>query len=605
MCGIAGIILREGAPSEDNLFRMARILGHRGPDDHGIYVHGRVGFAHTRLSIIDLSGGHQPLYNTERTLALVANGEVYNYVELHVRLSREGCRFLTRSDSEAILHAYAFHGDGFLPHLHGMFAFALHDTEKREVILARDRLGIKPLFYLTLRDGIAFASEIKALLPLLPHGPSLNPGALMQFLQSDFTSGEDTIIRGIKRLPPAHAMRIRANLSVERWRYWNPTEVQTRSRSFQEAKEEFDALLDEVMREHVRSDVPYGLFLSGGVDSATLCALLNRYQPRSVRTFSIGFTENAAKCELDDAQRIANLFGTLHTPITASREAVFRRIPFVIWETDELMKDYACLPTSILAEETSKELKVVFTGEGGDEVFAGYGRYRRHPLQRWGKSILAPGSGGFRTRGHWKRRWSSAVFGQALRASLPTVREPFVKAWRESPGSWSYIQRGQYTDMTTAMRDDLLVKVDRILMGFGLEGRVPYLDHRVLEFGLSLPDSLKVRSRQGKLFLKGFAEGHLPSDHVYQKKRGFNIPVDAWFTPSFLKGLTDKLLQNAAIREWFIPEGVKRLFARQLSRGDVSNQIWNLMHFAIWHHIFIENPGTRPSVSEYPLDWIS
>jgi asparagine synthase (glutamine-hydrolysing) len=159
--------------------------------------------------------------------------------------------------------------------------------------------------------------------------------------------------------------------------------------------------------------------------------------------------------------------------------------------------------------------------------------------------------------------------------------------------------------MTTAMRDDLLVKVDRILMGFGLEGRVPYLDHRVVEFGLSLPDSLKVRSRQGKLFLKGFAEGHLPSDHVYQKKRGFNIPVDAWFTPSFLKGLTDKLLQNAAIREWFIPEGVKRLFARQLSRGDVSNQIWNLMHFAIWHHIFIENPGTRPSVSEYPLDWIS
>ena len=604
MCGIAGIYSVNRVVSQDLLSRMANALSHRGPDDTGTYINDQIGLAHTRLSIIDLSGGHQPLFSPDGNLALVANGEVYNYLELRKELIDSGCQFLSHSDSETILHAYSIHSRDFMARLHGMFAFALFDKATKTLTLARDRLGIKPLFYTKLLDGIAFASEIKALLPVLDKPAQINSTSLIQFLQNQFNTGEETIIRGIFRLPPGEALQIDATGRIERWRYWSATSVKPRVCDFNTAAEEFDELIDVVMHEHMRSDVPYGLFLSGGVDSAILLAMLNRFQDKPVRSFSVGYAETRMADELDDAERIARQFNAEHTPLILDKDSVFKSLVHTIWASDDLMRDYASLPTAILSQYASKELKVVFTGEGGDEVFAGYGRYRKTGLQRWITNLIAPGSGGFRTRGHWRRPWPDKVFGSELLNVSDAVRKPFIDSWRATPKEWSDIQRSQYTDILTALPDNLLVKADRMMMAFGLEGRVPYLDHRIVEFGLSLPDNLKVKPGQGKLFLKQWAERLLPHDHLYRKKRGFHVPVGDWLQGLFFEQLSDKLIHNDAIRHWFKTAGVKQMLASHQAGKDASREIWGLMQFAIWHRLFIDNPGQVPSAQEDPIDWI-
>ncbi len=609
MCGIAGLITRQTTPEptrqREMLAKMAGLLCHRGPDDEGIHIDGQVGLAHTRLSIIDIDGGHQPLFSADKNLSLIANGEIYNYIELQQALSAQGRQFTTNSDSETILQAYASYGRDFLQHLHGMFAFALHDKQKQRLILARDRLGIKPLFYTVLPDRVVFASEIKALLSQLPHTPEINPEAFIQYLQSQFNTGRETIIKGVHRLLPGEALAIDANLKLRHWHYWSALDIKPSEIDFHEASMQFDTLFETVMREHMRSDVPYGLFLSGGVDSAILLAMLDRLQDRPIRSFSVGFSDVKMADELDDAKRMAKHFNTQHTPLTLSREAVFNTLPHTVWAADDLMRDYASLPTSVLAQHAARELKVVFSGEGGDEVFAGYGRYRKARPERWLRNLIMPGSGGFRTRGHWQHRWSSRLFGAELKAAKTAVRAPYINAWQATPKGWTDIQRSQYTDLSTALPDNLLVKADRMLMAHGLEGRVPFLDHRVVEFGMSLPDQLKVDSRGGKAFLKRWAEQFLPADHLYRKKRGFHVPVREWLYGPFLDKLANKLTHNTAIKTWFRAESVKQILEQQRTGHNASLEIWGMMQFAIWHRLFIEQPGTRPTEQEDPLDWIS
>jgi len=605
MCGIAGFYYRHpNADAAERLQRMAAALHHRGPDDSGIFLRGNVGLAHTRLSIIDLEGGHQPLFDDARGLALVANGEVYNYVELREELQRAGRPFVTHSDCETILQAYAEDERGFLTRLRGMFAFALHDERAGSLTLARDRLGIKPLFYTETADGLAFASELKALLALLPTPPAIRPEALVQYLQNQFNTGEQTIFAGIRRLPPGEALRIDATGRIERWRYWSALDVEPRRCGFEEAAREFDQLMDSAMQEHMRADVPFGLFLSGGVDSAVLLAMLDRYQDKPIRSFSVGFSEASMRDELSDAERIARQFRTEHTPLQLDQQAVFHRLVHTVWAADDLMRDYASLPTDILAQRAAQELKVVFSGEGGDEVFAGYGRYRQSPLQRWAKNLIKPGSGGFRTRGHWRRPWPRRVFGPELQAVSDAVRAPIIAAWQATPSQWDDVQRSQYVDLTSALPDNLLVKADRMLMSFGLEGRVPFLDHRIVEFGLALPTELKIQRGQGKLFLKRWAEQYLPKDHLYHKKRGFHVPVDVWLQGDFLAGLADRLPRNPAIRQWFRVDGVTQMLAAHQAGKDASREIWGLMQFAIWHRLFVEAPGQVPAAEEDPLDWL-
>ena len=599
MCGIAGVLLREGRADEGMLRRMAAALAHRGPDDLGVHLAGPLGLVQTRLSIIDLERGHQPMI--DRDLALAANGEIYNFMELRQALEARGRRFATASDSETILHAYALDGLAALDSLHGMFAFALHDARRGELVLARDRLGIKPLYYARLPDRLLFASELKAVLAVWPSACDIRPDALVQFLQNRFNSGPSSLVRGICRLAPGTALVVDAALDLREHRYWSPLDVRPRPREFERAGEEFEPLFRQVMIEHLRADVPYGLFLSSGVDSGVLLAMVSELAGQPARTFSVGYRD--AGDELARAAAIARRFGAAHTEIVLDRDAVFRRLPHTIWAADDLLHDYACLPTSFLAERAGRDLKVVLTGEGGDEVFAGYGRYRRSPLQRWAANLFRPGSGGFRTRGYWRTDWTRRVFGTELSAAAAAWRAPFISAWRVTPGAWTDIMRCQFTDLQTYLADDLLVKADRVLMGFGLEGRVPFLDHRVVEFGLSLPDGLKIRRRAGKLFLRKWAERRLPRGHLWQPKRGFYVPMRRWLHGDFLDKLAVRLPHHPAIRRWFRPDGVADLVREQQAGGNASRAIWGLMQIAIWHRIFAE--GHTPSRDEDPLAWIA
>jgi asparagine synthase (glutamine-hydrolysing) len=606
MCGIAGFIMRDGAPPPvPDLERMSAALAHRGPDDRGLHCSGPVGLAQTRLSIIGLATGHQPMVSQGGSLALVVNGEVYNYIELNALLAGRGRRPHSDSDSETILLAYAEYGPAFLSELRGMYAFALHDARQRRLILARDRLGIKPLFYTELPDRIAFASEIKALLPLLRREPEINAWALRQFLQNQFAGGEQTIIEGIRRVLPGQALTVDDQLRIERKRYRSALDIGPQRRDARDAIEALDALMDELMREHMRSDVPFGLFLSGGVDSAVLAAMLHKQGAGRIRSYSVGYRGATMGDELEQARAVATHFGLDHKELRLDLTRVFGRIPHTIWAADELMRDYACLPTSILAEAAQGEVKVVFSGEGGDEVFAGYRRYRPTLVERWVKGLLRPGTDGFRTRGQWQRRWARRLMGRDLQAAGARERELVLRAWRATPAGWSDLRRRQYTDLTTALPDNLLVKTDRMLMAFGVEGRVPFLDHRLVELGLALPDDLKIRGHQGKWLLKEWARPYLPPGHLDRPKRGFHVPVGDWLRGERVIQIGRRLAANRGIERWFEAGAVADLIAASRAGRGTGRELWGLLQFAIWHRMFIEQPGLRPTPDEDPLDWIA
>ncbi|MCF6218021.1 MAG: asparagine synthase (glutamine-hydrolyzing) [Gammaproteobacteria bacterium] len=580
-------------------------LAHRGPDHQDVYCDGSLGLAHTRLSIIDLAGGDQPFIDEQYGLILVANGEIYNHLELRKELEDQGRQFQTHSDCETILHAYAVYGDTFLEHIGGMFAFALFDRKKQRLILARDRLGMKPLFIAETSEGVCFASEIKALLPALAEKPSINPSALIQFLQNQNASGRETLFSGIEQLLPGECVTVEQGRVVDRLRYWSALGVEPRDISYAEAESEFDSLMETVMTQHMRADVPFGLFLSGGVDSTTLLALLSRYKAEPIRTFSLGFCNSSVGDELSTAESIAKHFNSQHTIIRPTAESMLQRLVYSTWAADDLMRDFANLPTSLLAEEAAQDLKVVFSGEGGDEAFAGYGRYRPGKLESLLKNRLYPGSGGFRTGGNFRGGLPKQLFSEKLLQRADQWRAPIITAWQEAPTEWSDLQRRQYVDITTALPDNLLVKADRMLMSWGLEGRLPFVDHRVIEFGLSLPDGLKIEGKQGKMFLKKWASRHLPSEHFWQKKRGFSVPVGDWLASDYLGKVGMALLESPAIAEWMQRRGVEKLLKRQQQKGDVTKNIYALLQFSIWHKLFIEGSGVRPPTLIDPLRFLA
>lgn len=598
MCGIAGHHGIEAPLSEARVQQSLRRLQHRGPDDRGVYRHGCVTLAHTRLSIIDLAGGHQPLTTDDDALVAVVNGEIYNYVELGRELRALGCRFRTESDSEVLLHGYAVWGEAVLDRLAGMYAFALLDRRRNRLLLGRDRLGMKPLFLSATPDGVAFASEIKALLPLLPRRPELAPAPLLRHLQNQFSAGRETVLDGVERVLPGELVTVEAGRVVSRRRYWSATRVSPREIDFDTAAAEFDELFDTVMREHMRSDVPFGLFLSGGVDSSILLAGLARLRGEPTSTYSVGFDSPGMVDELPLAARMAERYGSRHHPIAPDGPALLARLPRSIWAADDLMRDYANLPTLYLAEQASRDLKVVFSGEGGDEAFGGYGRYRVNAFERFIKRLLFPGSGGFRTGGLLRARSRRHLLGEALAEVSATVRDPVIAAWREAPAAWSDLQRMQYVDLSTALPDNLLVKADRMLMVHGLEGRLPFVDHRIVEFGLSLPDALKTADGQGKVFLKRWAERLVEPELLYAPKRGFHVPVRGWFEPE-LDRLARLMPSHPVLRAWFRSEGLRALFDEDRARGRLSRAGFALIQFALWHRVVLDegdDPGDNVDV---------
>ncbi len=603
MCGIGGIYLNRGEAQDATLTAIAQRLAHRGPDGSGQWREQRVGLVHARLAIIDLSGGQQPLTNENGNLVLVANGEIYNYIELRQELEALGHRFATHSDCETILHAYEAWGENFIERLHGMFAFALYDRSSGILLLARDRLGIKPLFVCERPDGFYFSSEIKGLLPITGK-PEVAPAALAQYLQSNYSTGRATLFQGVERLLPGEMVTVDAAGAITRRRYWSPYQIQPANISLPDALERYDALMRDVMREHMRTDVPFGLFLSGGVDSSVLLALLARESQTPIRTLSVGFPDSGVRNELAVAATTAARFSANHSALQLDKNSLLPRLPHCIWAADELMADYASLPLSALAERAGEELKVVFSGEGGDEVFAGYGRYRPHPLKALLGWLRAPDTGGYRSKGQFSGQPPN-LFSPELHAALPRWHEPFSDAWRAAPLRWSRLQRMQATDMETWLPDDLLVKADRILMAWGVEGRVPFLDHRVVEFGLALPDGLKIDRTNGKRFLKQWAEQFLPREQLWGKKSGFTVPVREWLSGDLLDQLETRLPENTGIRRWFNPDQVRALIQRQRSNGRHSAALWALLQFAIWHTLFIDGDGSRPPASTNILEYIA
>ncbi len=564
-----------------------------------------VGLAHTRLSIIDLAGGHQPIRDAKGHYLLVANGEIYNFVELTAEAQADGYRFTTRSDSETILYAWDRFGVEGLQRLNGMFAFALYCVRERTLILARDRLGIKPLYFASLPDRVAFASEIKGLLPLLPHTPGVSAAALARTLEVGFNSGPNTLLEGVRRLEPGTAMIVRADLSLTCVPFWSPLELARRDDlTPADAQAMLSTLFGQVLREHMRSDVPYGLFLSGGVDSATLLWRLSEQSAGPLRTYSVGYQDAGAGDELARAARVARHFGSTHTELRLDPRAVLNALPFSVWAADDLVYDPACLPTALLAQTAASDLKVVFTGEGGDEVFGGYGRYRRTGIQRWLKGLRDPSGIGYRDASRWTNALRHACFGRELELARGDRDAPLQRAWREVPVPWGFVQRAQYTDLRTELHDDLLVKVDRMLMGFGLEGRVPFLDHRMVEFGLSLPERIKVNGRIGKVLLKDWARDQLPAGHIEGKKRGFGVPVGGLFQGALLTEIEQRLQANPMLRDWLKPGAVAAVTGILRRTGRADDLLLQLLQVAAWYRIFLDGPVRRPSVDDDLLDWI-
>lgn len=603
MCGIAGYYLKRPDLSQSRLAEMAQRLAHRGPDGQGFHTVGPIGLAHTRLAIIDLAGGAQPLYNEDRTLCLVANGEIYNAPELRQELLASGHHFATHSDCETILHGYEAWGENVLSRLLGMFAFALHDMQQGELVLARDRLGIKPLYYTINQEGFGFASELKALLPLLGQ-PTVDPLGLAQYLQNNFTCAPHTLLAGVSKVSPGELIKIGAEGLRQQRRYWSPLQAKPLDFTLNEALEYFDTLIQEVIKIHLRSDVAFGLFLSGGIDSSLLTALISRHNQEPLRTFSIGFPDTSVHNELTAAAAIATQFATCHTAYEVRAEELLNRLPYTVWAADDLTADYANLPVSLLAEQAAEgKIKVVFSGEGGDEVFAGYGRYRLSPLKRFLTTLRYPGTRGFRPSGLFSNE-TEQLFQPALVETLHRWRTPIAQAWRETPATWTQLMRMQYVDLTTWLPDDLLIKADRMLMAWGLEGRVPFLDHRLVEFGLGLPNNLKIQGKTGKRFLKLWGERHLPKTQLWRPKKGFTVPIRDWLQGERLDKLSHTFAVSPGINAWFQPTGIQHLIKRQRQQGDRSGPLWALLNFALWHRVMIEGGGDPPPTQQDPFSYL-
>ncbi len=602
MCGIAGVLSSQGEVEPAVFENLARTLTHRGPDDHGVYSAGGIGLLQTRLSIIGVSTGHQPMLSVSGDLVLVANGEIYNYIELRKHLESCGHQFRTQSDSECILHGYREYGTQILEKLQGMFAFAIYDAERRQLFLARDRIGIKPLYYTCQGGCFFFASEIKALLAVSGAHPVLQTQALAQCLQNNFSTGSETPVKDIYRLQAAQAMVVNSQAKLKCWNYWQAEHQPQKLSNLAQATEAFEELMPAVIDHHLRSDVPIGLFLSGGVDSSSLLAMMKKQYSKPIHTFSLGFPGTGVHNELKVAAATARLYGTVHTGIEVQREEMLNRLPLALWAADDLMLDHAALPTLLLAEYAARQLKVVFTGEGGDEVFAGYGRYRSGVLKRLLNTLRGRPLGGFRSQGNFSAAWFNRVFCTQLRGA--DWHKPTRTAWDSTPSMATRLERMQRVDIQTWLADDLLVKADRMLMANGLEGRVPWLDHRVVEFGLMLADQLKIQGRSGKVFLRHWAGEHLPKSVLTAPKSGFSVPVRDWLDRDFIKHLEDILPRQPVIQYWCSVPGVKALLSRQSSHGDVSRGVWTLLCLALWQRL-ADSGFSRPGVDADPLQLLA
>jgi asparagine synthase (glutamine-hydrolysing) len=573
MCGIAGLIMKNGrAPPLAALEAMQRALAHRGPDGVGSYVKGGVGFVQTRLAIIDVAGGDHPLYGPGGS-ALVGNGEIYNYIELrHAQSGRVNYR--TQSDFEPTLSLLESDGLSALGQLRGMYGLAIHRPWKDDVLLARDPFGIKPLYRLETDQLLAFASEPRAFFAAGLAAPALDPLRRDEFLELQYANTADTVFAGIRRVMPGEALRVVGGAVVES-RHIDPVPAPAAEAptGLDAAMAAFDRVFEQSVLVHQRSDVPYGMFLSGGIDSAAVLTMMARLNERPVLAFTCGFAGTAAADERAQAAAVAKACGAEHVEVEFGAEDFWRTLPAIADAFDDPTADYAILPTYKLGAEAKKRVKVVLSGEGGDELFAGYGRYR-YLLRPWWRFGRAPRIKGMFDRlgvlRHDGRDWAAAA--EAIAAA-------------ERGGGRSKLQAAQAADIRGWLPHDLLLKLDRALMAHGVEGRTPFLDPEVARFAFPLPDELKVADDHGKWILRHWLAKHCPAAAAMGRKRGFTVPVGEWIAAEGAR-IGPLVARQASIAEVARPEAVERLFrdgARKFPRA-----AFTLLFYALWHRRHIE-----------------
>jgi asparagine synthase (glutamine-hydrolysing) len=568
MCGIAGIALKPGASlPEATIAALSAAIAHRGPDGEGAHVASGAVLLQRRLAIIDLATGDQPLFEPGGA-ALVANGEIYNYIELKSG-TLAGTSFATGSDCEPPLHLYRRDGLGFAKSLRGMYAIAIHDRAARRVVLARDPFGIKPLYIADTPAGIAFASEPRALLDagLVPRG--LDPRARDELMELQFTTGAATIFPGIRRVLPGETLSIEDGTIVARERLAALPDGGPEEIGEAEALRRLDAALLDSVSVHQRADVPYGLFLSGGVDSAAVLAVMRRLAERPVLAFTAGFDAPGAADEREAARGAARAAGARHEEITVTEADFWAHLPEIAACMDDPAGDYAIVPTWLLARRARADVKVVLSGEGGDEMFGGYGRYRSAMRPWWlGGRVM-------RARGMIERL--------GLRRDLaPGWRDGMegAAATAASPGR-TRLMAAQATDMVDWLPNDLLAKLDRCLMAHGLEGRTPLLDPAVTAASFRLPDALKVRQGSGKWLLRAWLAEAMPEARPFARKQGFTVPVGAWIGNQ-AERLAKLLAADEAVAEIVRPESIAGLL-RGAGAKHQAFAAWTLLFYALWH----------------------
>jgi len=624
VCGIAGIVslsLREPV-EEARVKRMRDVLRHRGPDGEGLWMEGPVGLGHRRLAIVDVAGGQQPMANEDETVWITYNGEIYNHAALRPGLEARGHRYRTRSDTETILHLYEEEGERCVERLQGMFAFALWDRPRHRLLLARDRLGIKPLYYAITARELLFASEIKALLAAGGLLPTLNETILPEFLATRYIAGEDTFFKGIKTLGPGKTLSWSQDDGLSERRYWQlPSAADAGIGTLRERAEDVATRLEEAVRTHLMSDVPLGLFLSGGIDSTGIATLMAPMVEGPIRTFAVGFQEPEAS-ELGYARLAARAVGAEHHEVVVTPEDFVRELPRLIWHEDKPIPFSSSVPLYFVSRLARDHVKVVLTGEGADELFLGYNWYRVTAWnQRLGRGYYAVTPAALRrqvrqmiarlprgVRRYAQRSFLAlplgirslfhenfAVFPEALCRHLlrnPALRDtdPYAKhlaRYEESPGG--IVGRMGRADIQTYLVE-LLMKQDRMSMAASIESRVPFLDHTLVEHVVSLPDRFKVRGWTTKAVLRKALAGRVPREILQRKKMGFPVPLASWLRGPMRSAVAEFVVGPRALdRGLFEPDLLKRL-AHEHEVGDAnhSERLWLLMNLEIWQRIFLD-----------------
>jgi asparagine synthase (glutamine-hydrolysing) len=622
MCGIAGVLYRDHARSPDLsvLKKMGNAIAHRGPDGSGVLQSGSAGLIHRRLAIIDLEGGCQPIANEDESIQVVFNGEIYNHRELRTDLEQCGHRFRTNSDTEVLVHLYEEFGGDMCLRLRGMFSFALWDVRRQELFLARDHLGQKPLFVYRDDEKILFASELKGILAHPNVDNRIDPAAIEDYLAFGFVPGSSCILRSVQKLPAAH----RLTVSHSRWnadpeRYWQLQFDAEAGGSESDWAERIDAGIRSSVKAHLVSDVPVGAFLSGGLDSSAIVAMVAELSPTPLQTFSIGFHEEEFS-ELPEAETVANFFGCRHTTKIVTPDAV-RDLDELTFLYDEPFADASAIPTMAVSRLAAERVKVVLSGDGGDELFGGYWRYGhdlqedriRRKLPTWFRQTVLRSMSFAWPRTDWLPRHlrlqsslknlsltPAAAYANTISACRSQMRpqllntefSTLLNGHRPEETVETYYAHGGRdalsgmlsADTNVLLPDDFLAKVDRASMGFGLEVRPPFVDRPLMELAASMPSEFKIRKGSRKWILKQIFESRLPKHHVHRKKKGFDIPIDAWLRGP-LKDQVHEVVLNpqASIAQFIDTRFARRLYTSHCNRqGRHGQLIWSLLVLGRW-----------------------